>query len=207
MASVEIIQKPSVCPLDCADTCSLTAYVEAGKLIKVRGSTNNPFTRGIICEKVNKYFPDFVHGDRRLTQPLKRSGPRGSGKYEPISWDEAIELCYQGMKNAIDQYGSETVLPFNYAGPHGQLAGGSMDRRFFYKLGATQLNRATLCAGVRSLAYSSMFGTAVAMPQEQAEHSDLIIIWGSNTSSTNLHLMKIINAARKKGAKVIVIDP
>jgi len=207
MSEPQIIQKPSVCPLDCADTCSLTASTQAGKLVKVRGSKTNPFTQGVICEKVSKYYPDFIHGNKRLTHPLRRTGPRGSGEYETISWQQAIELSYQGLQKAIQQYGSESVLPFNYAGPHGQLAGGSMDRRFFYKLGATQLNRATLCAGVRALAYSSMFGNSVAMPMEQAEHSDLIIIWGSNTSSTNLHLMKRINAARKKGAKVIVIDP
>ena len=207
MSSTQAIQKPSVCPLDCADTCSLTAHVENGKLIKLRGSTDNPFTKGVICEKVTKYYPDFVHGKRRLTQPLQRTGPRGSEEYEVISWEKAIDLTFQGFQKAIEKYGSETVLPFNYAGPHGQLAGGSMDRRFFYKLGATQLNRSPLCAGVRSLAYQSMFGDSVAMPMEQAEHSDLIVIWGSNVSSTTLHLMKVINTARKKGAKVIVIDP
>jgi anaerobic selenocysteine-containing dehydrogenase len=173
----------------------------------VRGSKDNPLTQGVICEKVTKYYPDFVHGERRLTQPLQRTGPRGTGNYKSISWKHAIELCYQGIQKTIDKYGTESVLPYNYAGPHGQLAGGSMDRRFFYKLGATQVNRSPLCAGVRALAYSSMFGDCVAMPMEQAEFSDLIIIWGNNTSSTTLHLMKIINTARKKGAKVIVIDP
>ncbi|MBL7004384.1 MAG: molybdopterin-dependent oxidoreductase [Gammaproteobacteria bacterium] len=207
MNNLSTTQKETVCPLDCADTCSLTAEITGQKIVKIKGSKINPFTQGVICEKVAKYYPDFVHGSNRLKQPLQRTGPRGSGEYQAISWETAIELCYEGIQKAIDQYGSETVLPFNYAGPHGQLAGGSMDRRFFYKLGASQLKREPLCAGVRSLAYTSMFGGQVAMPMEQAEHSDLIIIWGSNTSSTNLHLMKIINSARKKGAKLIVIDP
>ncbi len=199
--------RPSVCPLDCPDTCSLVATVENGEITKVRGSKVNSLTSGVICKKVSKYYPDFIHGEQRLTTPLKRTGKRGSGEYQQISWDEALELCHQGIQKAIDKYGSESVLPLNYCGPHGQLASGSMDRRFFYRLGATQLNRAPLCAGVRGMAYSSLFGDSCGMPQQQAEHSDLIVVWGSNTSTTFLHLMKIINKARNKGAKVIVIDP
>jgi len=207
MISNEIVNKPSVCPLDCPDTCSLTAIVENGKLAKVKGSKVNPLTQGVVCSKVSKYFPDFVHGKHRLITPLRRTGKKGSGEFEPISWDDAIELCYQGIQKGIDQYGSESAMPLNYSGPHGQLSGGSMDRRFFYKLGATQLDRPPLCAGVRSLAYTSLFGNRVAMPMEQAEHSDVIILWGTNTSTSYLHLMKIIKRARNKGAKVIVIDP
>ncbi|MEE9444150.1 MAG: molybdopterin-dependent oxidoreductase, partial [Cocleimonas sp.] len=127
--------------------------------------------------------------------------------FERISWDEAIELCYEGIQKGIDEHGTESVMPLNYAGPHGQLAENSMDMRFFYKLGATQLNRSPLCAGVRSLSYESLFGNTLGMPTEQAEYSDLIILWGVNITTSYLHLMKIINKARKKGAKVIVIDP
>lgn len=205
--SAQTIEKPSVCPLDCPDACSLTAVVENGKLIKVRGSKANPITDGVVCGKVSKYYPDFVHGERRLTTPLRRVGEKGSGEFEQISWHEAIELCYQGIQKCTDEYGSESVMPLNYAGPHGQLAENSMDMRFFYKLGATQLNRPPMCAGVRSLSYASLFGKALGMPIEQAEHSDLIVLWGVNISTSYLHLMKIINKARKKGAKVIVIDP
>ena len=207
MSSSVQITKPSVCPLDCPDVCSLNAIVENGKLIKVKGSKANPITDGVVCGKVSKYYPDFVHGKNRLTTPLRRIGKRGSGEFEKISWDEAIELCYQGIQKGIEAHGSESVMPLNYAGPHGQLAENSMDMRFSYKLGATQLNRSTLCAGVRSLSYISLFGATLAMPAEQAEHSDLIILWGVNTTTSYLHLMKIVNKARKKGAKVIVIDP
>ena len=207
MSSSAQITKPSVCPLDCPDACSLNAIVEKGKLIKVKGSKANPITDGVVCGKVSKYYPDFVHGKNRLTTPLRRTGKRGSGKFEAISWDEAIELCYQGIQKGIEKYGTESVMPLNYAGPHGQLAENSMDMRFFYKLGATQLNRPPMCAGVRSLSYASLFGKTVAMPAEQAEHSDLIILWGVNTTTSYLHLMKIVNKARKKGAKIIVIDP
>ncbi len=207
MSSSIQITKPSVCPLDCPDACSLNAIVENGKLIKVKGSKANPITDGVVCGKVSKYYSDFVHGKNRLTTPLRRTGKRGSGEFERISWDEAIELCYQGIKKGIKVHGTESVMPLNYAGPHGQLAENSMDMRFFYKLGATQLNRPPMCAGVRSLSYVSLFGKTLAMPAEQAEYSDLIILWGVNTTTSYLHLMKIVNKARKNGAKIIVIDP
>lgn len=202
--SLELKEHPSVCPLDCPDACSLTAVIEDGKIIKVKGSKANPITDGVVCGKVAKYYPNFVHGKNRIRTPLRR---KKTGGFERISWDEAIELCYQGIQKSIDEYGTESVMPLNYAGPHGQLAENSMDMRFFYKLGATQLNRPPLCAGVRSLSYASLFGKAFGMPSEQAEHSDLIVLWGVNTTTSYLHMMKIINAARKKGAKVIVIDP
>ena len=201
------INKPSVCPLDCPDTCSLTAFIEEGKLIKVKGSHANPFTKGVICGKVSKYYPDLIYGKKRLKTPLRRIGQRGSGQYEAISWQDAIDHCHEKMQHCIDQYGSESILPLNYAGPHGQLAGGSMDRRFFYKLGATQLDRAPLCAGTASLARESLLGGTIGMPQSQAAYSDLIIIWGCNVTTSYLHLMRVINSARKNGAKLIVIDP
>lgn len=201
------INKPTVCPLDCPDACSLTAVVENGKLVKVKGSKANPITNGVVCGKVSKFYPEFIHGENRLTTPLRRTGKKGSGVFEQISWNEAIELCYQGIQKGIDKYGAESVMPLNYAGPHGQLAENSMDMRFFYKLGATQLNRPPMCAGVRSLSYQSLFDKSLGMPIEQAEHSDLIVLWGVNITTSYLHLMKYINKARKKGGKVIVIDP
>jgi len=207
MSPPETSIKPSVCPLDCPDACSLNAIVTQGRLIKVKGSKANPVTGGVVCGKVSKYYPEFVHGTHRLTTPLRRTGEKGTSDFKKISWDEAIELCYQKIQQGIDEYGSESIMPLNYAGPHGQLAENSMDMRFFYKLGATQLNRPPMCAGVRSLAYTSLFGSTLAMPAEQAEHSDLIILWGVNLTTSYLHLMKIVNKARKKGAKVIVIDP
>ena len=207
MSPDSVINKPSVCPLDCPDACSLSVVVKDDKIINVKGSKANPMTDGVVCGKVSKYYSDFVHGKKRLTTPLKRTGKKGSGEFERISWDEAIELCYQGIQKGIDQHGTESVMPLNYAGPHGQLAENSMDMRFFYKLGATQLNRPPMCAGVRSLSYESLFGESIGMPTEQAEYSDLIILWGVNITTSYLHLMKIINKARKKGAKVIVIDP
>ncbi|NIZ13452.1 molybdopterin-dependent oxidoreductase [Phaeobacter sp. HF9A] len=198
---------PSVCPLDCPDTCSLNVEVTEGRITAVRGSMANPFTAGVICNKVSRAYPDFVHGPARLTHPLRRVGPRGSGQYERISWEQALDLVTEGFQSAIAAHGARSILPLNYAGPHGELAGGSLDRRFFYRLGALRLDRGPLCGGVRSLAYKSMYGGAPGMPPEQAALSDLIVVWGNNVTVSNLHLTRVAKAARAKGARLVVIDP
>ena len=199
--------KPSVCPLDCPDTCSLQVEVENDTIVKIRGSRVNPYTAGSICDKVAKYYPDFVHGDKRLRTPLLRKGEPGSGEFETISWDDALALIAERTRRVIDEYGPQSVLPFNYAGPHGQLAVGSMDRRFFHKLGATLLDRGPLCGGVRGAAYESLFGNAPGMPPEQAADADLIAVWGNNVTVSNLHLARVIKQAREQGARLIVVDP
>jgi len=198
---------PSVCPLDCPDTCSLQVSVEAGRISKVRGSQANPYTAGAICAKVAKYYPEFVHGALRLRQPLRRTGAPGSDEFEAIGWDAALALIAERTQQAIAEHGPQTVLPFNYAGPHGQLAGGSMDRRFFHRLGASLLERGPLCGGVRGAAYTSLFGEAPGMPPEQAAAADLIAVWGNNVTVSNLHLARVIKQARERGAKLIVVDP
>lgn len=198
---------PSVCPLDCPDTCSLTTSVRDGKLVEVKGSRANPYTEAKICKKVARYYPEFVHGEGRLTHPLKRNGARGSGQYQRISWNEALDLIFEGFSKAIQTYGPQSVMPFNYAGPHGELAGGSMDRRFFHYMGATLLNRGPLCGAVRGTAYSSLFGNAPGMPPEQAVHADLIVVWGNNVTVSNLHLTRVLKRARSKGAKLVIVDP
>jgi anaerobic selenocysteine-containing dehydrogenase len=138
---------------------------------------------------------------------LIRSGERGSGEYQPASWDSALSLIAEKTKSVIDQYGPEAVLPFNYAGPHGQLAVASMDRRLFYKMGASLLDRGPLCGGVRGAAYDSLFGNAPGMPPEQAVDADLIAVWGNNVTVSNLHLARVIKQAREHGAQLVVIDP
>ncbi len=205
--SAAVAIRPSVCPLDCPDTCSLDVTVEDDRLVKVRGSKANTYTDGVICKKVGRYYPEMIHGQLRLTTPLKRVGPRGSNRFAEISWSEALDIVYQGFSRTIDRFGPQSVLPFNYAGPHGELAGASMDRRFFYKLGASLLNRGPLCGAVRGTAYTSLFGAVPGMPPEQAIHSDLIVIWGNNVTVSNLHFAKVVKTARKNGAKVITVDP
>lgn len=201
------VTKPSVCPLDCPDCCSLSVQVGDNKVVAVKGSNANPYTGGKICNKVSRYYPEFIHGEQRLTTPVRRTGPRGSNQYEAIDWDMAIDLVYDGFSKAIEQFGPQSILPFNYAGPHGELPGGSMDRRFFHQLGATLLNRGPLCGAVRGTAYTSLFGGAPGMPPEQARHADLIVVWGNNVTVSNLHMSAILQSVRKHGGKVIVIDP
>ena len=203
----QLTTRPSVCPLDCPDTCSLSVSVADDRIVAVKGSRANPYTGNVICNKVARSYPDFVHGDARLTHPLKRTGARGAGAFAQIGWDEALDLVHAGFSKAIDAYGPEAILPFNYAGPHGELAGGSIDRRFFYHMGATRLNRGPLCGGVRGSAYESLFGQAPGMPPEQVIHADLILVWGNNTTVSALHLARVLKAARAKGAKLVVIDP
>ena len=124
---------------------------------------------------------DVIYAKDRLTTPLKRTGKRGSGEFEPLSWDEALDRVHAGFTAAIAQHGPQSVLPFNYAGPHGQLAGGSMDRRFFHRLGASLLDRGPLCGGVRSGAYSSVFGNAAGMAPELALG---IVVLGNSRDTT-----------------------
>jgi anaerobic selenocysteine-containing dehydrogenase len=200
--------KYSVCPLDCPDTCSLSVMTDGKRVLEVRGSKANPYTAGVICNKVMRAYPDFLHGANRLTHPLKRIGQRGGKQFERISWNDAFDLVHAGFTSAIRKHGPQTVMPLNYAGPHGELAGGSMDLRFFHKLGASLLSRGQLCGLVRESAYKSLFGSSPGMPPEQMSNSDLIIIWGNNVTVSNLHLSRVINKARDNhGAKLIVIDP
>ena len=197
---------PSVCPLDCPDTCSLSVEVEDEQITKVRGSFANPLTRGSICAKVTHY-PEFVHGPGRLRTPLMRAGKKGAGEFKEISWDKALDTIYDRFTNIIDQYGSEAITPLNYAGPHGMLAGGSMDLRFFNKLSASQLLRSSLCGGIRATAYASMFGDSPQSRPDDVVHAKLIIVWGNNVTVSNLHLRPLISEACNNGAKLVVIDP
>jgi anaerobic selenocysteine-containing dehydrogenase len=197
---------PSVCPLDCPDTCSLAVTVESQKILKVRGSSVNPLTRGTICGKVSHY-PELVHGPGRLLTPLKRVGPKGDGQFTRISWDEALDLIYDRFTAIIQEFGAEALLPLNYGGPHGLLAAGSMDLRFFYKLGATRLSRRPLCGGVKEQAFFGTYGAVPLMRPEHVAQARLIILWGNNVTVSQLHLVPIINEARKHGAKLVVVDP
>jgi len=134
----------SVCPLDCPDTCSLTVTVEDTRIVNIRGSKANPYTEAVICAKVPAAFPEFVHGSRRIRTPLKRAGAKGEDRFVPVSWEEALDTIYTRVSAIIAEHGPQAVMPFNYGGPHGFLAGGSMDLRFFHRLGASLLGVDTL---------------------------------------------------------------
>lgn len=201
------VERFSVCPLDCPDTCSLAVTIEDDRVVDVRGSKVNPITHGAVCTKVAKHYPEFVHGPNRLRHPLKRIGRKGDGRFVRISWEEALDIIHDRVGALIERHGSQTVLPLNYAGPHGMLAGDSMSLRFFHKLGASLLLRNPLCGGIRSTAYAGTFGSIPGTPLQQVSSSQLIIVWGNNATACNLHLMRQINAAKHKGARLVVIDP
>jgi len=201
------IERASVCPLDCPDTCSLTVTVEDEKVVAVRGSTANPYTNGVLCAKVPALYPALVHGPGRLRTPLRRVGARGEGRFERLAWDAALDLIHERFTAIIAAHGPQAILPLNYAGPHGMLAGGSMDLRFFHRLGASLLNRKPLCGGIRTEAWVGTFGPVPGIRPEQVEHARLVIAWGNNVTWSNLHLMPVINQARRRGAKLVVVDP
>jgi anaerobic selenocysteine-containing dehydrogenase len=200
-------EHPSVCPLDCPDTCSLTVTVEDARIVNIRGSHANPYTDGVLCAKVPKAYPEFVHGDRRILTPLRRTGRRGEGKFARVSWEEALDEIHARVSSVIAEHGPQAVMPFNYAGPHGFLAGGSMDLRFFHRMGATLLDRKPLCGGIRTEAWLGTFGAVPGIRPEQVEHARLIVAWGNNVTWSNLHLTPIINRAKRAGARLVVIDP
>jgi anaerobic selenocysteine-containing dehydrogenase len=202
-----IAERASVCPLDCPDTCSLTVTVEEERIVKVRGSKANPYTGGVLCAKVPAAYPDWVHGPGRLRTPLRRVGAKGEGRFEPISWDAALDAIHARFTTVIAEHGPQAIVPLNYAGPHGMLAGASMDLRFFHRLGATLLDRRPLCGGVRAEAWMGTYGAAPGIPPEEVRGAKLIVVWGNNVTWCNLHLTPLINAARRDGARVVVIDP
>jgi anaerobic selenocysteine-containing dehydrogenase len=197
----------SVCPLDCPDTCSLSVTVDGDRIVEVRGSRANPYTAGVICAKVARDFPAIANGTGRLLTPLRRTGSKGEGRFEPIAWEDALDIIHARFTAVIAAHGPQAILPLNYAGPHGMLACGSMDLRFFHKLGASLLDRKPLCGGIRSEAWLGTFGPVPGIPPEQVALSKLIVAWGNNVTWSNLHLVPVINAARRQGAKLVVVDP
>src|SRR4029453_15395935 len=197
---------PSVCPLDCPDTCSLSVTVDEQQLVRGRGSRVNPLPRRAICAKV-PHDPEGVHGPARLRPPLQRTGAKGEGSFRRISWDAALDVVYERFTVMRQADGAEAILPLNYAGPHGMLAGGSMDLRFFHKLGASLLDRKPLCGGIRAEAWMGTFGAVPGMRPEQVVLSKLVVAWGNNVTWSNLHLMPLINKVRRGGVTLVVVDP
>ncbi len=202
-----IAEFDSVCTFDCPDACSLSVQVDDGRIVAVRGSDAVPYTAGVICNKVARDMGDFVHGAQRLLYPLRRIGPKGSSQFARISWDAALDEIHQRVSDVIGRWGVQAVMPLNYAGPHGLLAGDSMSLRFFNRLGATQLYRRALCGGVRSEAWAGTYGAVPGCPPEFAEDAKLNVVWGNNATVANLHLVRSISHARRKGGRLVAVDP
>src|SRR5262249_10946275 len=204
---MSLLERASVCTLDCPDTCSLTVTVEDGRLVKVRGSDALPYTESVICTKVAHHSDAFVHGPGRLLYPLRRTGEGGAGAFARISWGEALDLIHARVAAVVERFGPQAVMPLNYAGPHGMLSYDSMSLRFFHKLGATQLLRGSLCGLVRNEAWLGTYGPAPGIGPEAAGDAKLNVVWGNNATVTNLHLVRQIRAAKRKGGRLVVIDP
>ncbi len=197
----------NVCPLDCPDTCSMQVTVKNGVAIDLRGDSEHPFTRGFLCQKMARFL-DRVYSPDRLLHPMKRVGRKGDGHFEPIGWDDALDVItekFAAIARSAD--GPQAILPYSYYGTMGKLQASSLDRRFFHRLGASRLDR-TICASAGGLGYEYTLGAGrlgtdpLTVPQ-----SKFIVNWGSNTANTNSHLWSLMIAARKAGATIVTVDP
>jgi anaerobic selenocysteine-containing dehydrogenase len=205
----------AVCSHDCPDSCAVLVSVdEQGRAVKVQGDPSHPVTRGFLCAKVAKYL-DRVYSPERLLWPMRRKpgaskGPRRRGEeaeaFERISWDEALDFIAAELARIGRLYGPESILPYSYAGNMAALGYGSMDRRFFHRLGASQLDR-TICSTAGGDALVSVYGQKLGTDTEHFRHARYIIAWGANIHGNCVHLWPFIEEARRSGAKLVAIDP
>lgn len=195
--------KRSVCPYDCPDTCGLMVTVEYGRAVSVAGDPGHPFTRGTLCPKMNHY-ERTVHSPERLTTPLIRCGPKGAGKFRPLSWSAAIGHIAGRWREIIDGYGAEAILPYSYAGTMG-LVQRNCGHPFFHLLGASRLER-TICSSSKDVGWKAVMGNTLVMHPDEVVASDLVIIWSLNAVATNIHFLHGLREARKRGATVWLID-
>lgn len=197
-------QVRAACPLDCPDTCALLVTVEDGVATAVKGDPDHPTTAGVLCTKVSRYTERTYHEDR-LLYPLKRVGKKGEGKFERISWEEALDTIAARLK-PIAARAPEAILPYSYCGTMGLIQGESMSSRFFNKIGASLLDR-TICATAGFTGYKYTIGASVGTDMEQFQNAKLLIIWGGNPIASNLHFWTRAQEAKRNGAKLIAIDP
>ncbi len=205
----------TVCSHDCPDSCAVLVTVNnEGRAVKVQGDPSHPVTQGFLCGKVAKYL-DRVYSPQRILHPLRRRAGAAKGRlakgreseaFEQISWDEALDEIAARLQQISDTYGPESILPYSYAGTMGVLGYGSMDRRFFHRLGASQLDR-TICAEAGGQAFKLVYGHKFGTPNEEFPRAKLIIAWGANIHGNNIHLWPFVEQARRDGARFIVIDP
>ena len=195
----------SVCPYDCPDACGLILTVDDNKVIKVRGNREHAFTRGTLCPKM-AHYERVIHSSKRLTTPLRRIGKKGIGpdQFTPISWDEALDRIVENFKHTIDTNGSESILRYSYAGTMGAVNSPAADY-FFRCIGATSQDRG-ICSPAKQAAFKSVYGDTVAIKPQEAQHSDLIILWSLNATATDVHILHDVNVAKRNGAFVWIID-
>ncbi len=192
------------CPHDCPDTCALVTTVKDGIATEVRGNPAHPMTAGVLCTKVSRYA-ERTHHPERVLKPLRRTGPKGAGQFEPVGWDEALSEIAARL-GAIAARDPQAILPYSYAGTMGLVQGEAMAGRFFHRLGASLLDR-TICAAAGGEALVHTLGAKVGMRVEFFAESRLILIWGSNSIASNLHFWRLAQQARRAGARLVCIDP
>lgn len=195
----------SVCPYDCPNACGLIVSVDNNKVISVRGDRAHAFTRGTLCPKM-AHYEKVIHSPLRLKSPMKRVGKKGIGEdqYTRISWDEALDAIVNNFKETIDTYGSESILRYSYAGTMGVIQSPAADY-FFRCIGATDQDRG-ICSPAKQAGFRSVYGDTLAIKPQEAQHSDLIVLWGINATATDVHILHDVNIAKKKGARVWIID-
>ena len=201
-AAVSVVR--GACPHDCPDTCALLTTVQNGRVIRVQGNPAHPMTDGVLCTKVSRYPERTYHPERILT-PLRRTGPKGSGQFEPVGWDEALDAIATRLQS-IAAHDPQAILPYSYAGTMGLVQGESIAARFFHRLGASLLDR-TICASAGAEALVQTLGNKVGMKVEHFAESRLIVIWGSNAIGSSLHFWRIAQEAKRRGARLVCIDP
>jgi len=194
----------ATCPHDCPDTCALLVTVEDGVAVQVKGDPDHPTTAGVLCTKVSKYTERTYHKDR-LLHPMKRVGRKGEGRFERITWDEALDTIASRLKD-IAARDPQAIVPYSYAGTMGLVQGESMAARFFHKLGASLLDR-TICASAGGEGYKYTVGAKIGTDVEQFQDAKLILIWGGNPIASNLHFWMRAQEAKRRGAKLVAIDP
>ncbi len=193
----------SVCPYDCPDTCGLLVEVADGKAVKVTGDPEHPFTRGFLCSKMSRY-QETAHSSNRLTSPLLRNGRKGSGHFRRISWQEAIARISARWNEIIAEHGAEAILPYSYGGTMG-IVQRNAGHPFFSRLGASRLDR-TICSPAKHAGWKAVMGGTLAPHPDEVMESDLVILWRIDAVATNIHFLHGVQEARRKGAKVWVID-
>lgn len=195
----------TACPLDCPDCCSLAVSVQNGKVVTIDGSHRNPVTDGFICAKVRK-FGERVYGPDRLLSPGIRSGRKGDGKFERVSWDVALDRIVEKMQEAREKNGGESILPYSYGGSNGLLTQDNLDATLWRRLGTSRLAR-TVCAAPTGAANMGLYGKMPAVTYDDYVDARLIVLWGVNPNASGIHLIPYIREAQSRGAKLIVVDP
>ena len=208
--SIDLAPPPSgvvrgACPHDCPDTCATVTTVENGRAVRIEGDADHPVTQGFLCAKVNRYLERTYHADR-LMYPLRRAGPKGSGRFERVTWEEALADIAGRLKDVIAKHGAQAILPYSYAGTMGYLQGESMDRRFFHTLGASKLDR-TICSTAGGMGMRMTVGGNIGADIESVPECDLVVLWGTNTLTSNPHFWPFVLRARENGAQIVCIDP